>query len=274
MKKSISICHYYVDETGDGNIFGKRGKVIIGSEGCSRFFMLGILHVENPESLTKQLKDLRSKLLMDPYFKNVPSIQPETQKTALVFHAKEDIPEVRREVFALLRSCQDLHFYAVVSEKQKVLEYVRYRNEADQSYRYHPNELYDYMVQRLFRGKFHNAEHFKIFFARRGRSDRTGALHSAINSAQKGFYEKQGIGSAAQITIHSTAPHTSPGLQASDYFLWALQRLFELGEDRYLNYIWHAFQTVVDIHDRQEGPYGTYYTQKRPLTKSALAERR
>ena len=40
-----SICHYYVDEAGDGTLFNARGKVIIGEEGCSRYFMLGILEV-------------------------------------------------------------------------------------------------------------------------------------------------------------------------------------------------------------------------------------
>ncbi len=69
---------------------------------------------------------------------------------ALMFHAKDDLPEVRREVFALLRK-HELRFLAVVRNKQRVLEYVRRRNAVDLTYRYQPNELYDYMVRVLFK---------------------------------------------------------------------------------------------------------------------------
>jgi hypothetical protein len=33
--------HYFVDEADDGTLFDGKGRVIIGSEGCSRFFSLG-----------------------------------------------------------------------------------------------------------------------------------------------------------------------------------------------------------------------------------------
>jgi hypothetical protein len=45
-------CHYFVDEAGDGILFNAKGKVIIGQEGCSRYFMLGILEVPDPVALT------------------------------------------------------------------------------------------------------------------------------------------------------------------------------------------------------------------------------
>lgn len=35
--------YYYVDEAGDAALFGKKGRVIIGEQGCSRYFMLGVL---------------------------------------------------------------------------------------------------------------------------------------------------------------------------------------------------------------------------------------
>jgi len=49
------------------------------------------------------MNNLRQSLLADPYFKRVPSMQPAARKTALMFHAKDDVPEVRRDVFALLQ---------------------------------------------------------------------------------------------------------------------------------------------------------------------------
>jgi len=66
--------HYYVDEAGDPTLFGVRGKVLVGSEGCSRFFMLGLADVEESEKLAADLAALRAHLIAGPYFKEVPSI--------------------------------------------------------------------------------------------------------------------------------------------------------------------------------------------------------
>ena len=49
-----------------------------------------------------------------------------------------------------------------------------------------------------------------------------------------------------------------------------LQRLYELGEERYLAYLWQAFGLVHDIDDTRKEDYGVYYTQKKPLNAAAL----
>ena len=177
--------NYYIDEGGDSTLFSRSGKVLIGSEGCSRFFILGVLDVPDPAALQCSTDNLRDRLLEDPYFSDVPSMQASTRKTALAFHAKDDLPEVRREVFRLLRDTEELRFFAVVADKWKVLEYVRQRNESDPDYRYHPNELYDYLVRRLFREKLHKSSRFEIFFSKRGRADRTAALREATRNNQE-----------------------------------------------------------------------------------------
>jgi hypothetical protein len=68
--------YYFVDEAGDGTIFNARGHGIIGSEGCSKFFMIGLLDILNPSVLEEELNSLRARLTDDPYFKGVPSMQP------------------------------------------------------------------------------------------------------------------------------------------------------------------------------------------------------
>ena len=95
--------HYFVDEAGDGTLYDKHGKGLVRTEGCSKFFMLGVVLLRDPKRLAIELEDLRATLLADPYFAGVPSMQPNKKKTAVAFHAKDDLPEVRREVFALLR---------------------------------------------------------------------------------------------------------------------------------------------------------------------------
>jgi hypothetical protein len=215
--------HYFVDEAGDPTLFSAKGAIRIGIEGCSEYFILGLLDVANPHELVQDLSALRARLLADPYFSGVPSMQTSARKTALGFHAKDDVAEARREVFnCLLR--HELRFHAVVREKRKVLAYVRQRNERESSYRYNPNELYDLTVSRLFRDKLHKADGYSIAFAKRGTSDRTAALMAALRLAQRRFYQKYGIESRAEIGIRAQASTDSAGLQAADYFLWALQR--------------------------------------------------
>ena len=269
-----TVRHYFVDEAGDSTLFNRRGKVIVGTPGCSRFFILGLLEVPDPIRMKADLEKLRNTLLADVYFKDVPSMQREARKTAVAFHAKDDLPEVRREVFALLKNSPGLRFFAVVTDKMRVLEYVRQRNMRDSSYRYHPNEVYDYLVRRLFRDRLHKADVYNIYFAKRGKADRTESLVKAVERARERFYEKWGIVSNAAVRISVGTPEQYAGLQAVDYFLWALQRLYERGEDRYLVYLWDAVKLIHDIDDTRRHKYGEYYNKNNPLTAESVKERK
>ena len=117
------IRHYFVDEAGDGTLFNRHKRAVVGKEGCSRFFILGLLDVADPSSLGAQMVQLRKTLLADPYLQRVPSMHPRQGKTARAFHAKDDCPEVRREVFRLLLQ-HELRFFAVVRDKHRILEKV------------------------------------------------------------------------------------------------------------------------------------------------------
>jgi len=264
------IRHYFVDEGGDSTLFASKGKVIIDTPGCSRFFILGLLDVLDPEKLKQDFDELRTRLLNDPYFTNVPSMQVNGQKTAVAFHAKDDLAEVRREVFSLLRQTEGLRYFAVVADKWRVLEYVRQQNLRHPAYRYHPNELYDYLTRRLFKNLLHKDAGYEIVFSKRGKSDRTAALHQALEAARERFAKQWNIISNAPMEVLAGTPAAYAGLQAVDYFTWALQRLYERGEDRYVNFLWSAFRMVQDIGDTRQAGYGVYYTQKKPLNAAAL----
>jgi len=269
-EQDAEIRRYFVDEGGDSTLFSSNGKVIIETPGCSRFFMLGLLDVSNPVALQNAFDELRDKIVNDPYFSNVPSIWSSSRKTATAFHAKDDLPEVRKEVFTALRNREDLRFFAVVTDKMRVLTYVRQQNDLNHGYHYNPNELYDYLIRRLFKNRLHKDSGYKIVISKRGKSDRTVALRQAIEAARKRFAAQWDIRSEAPVELLSGTPAQHAGLQAVDYFTWALQRLFEKGEDRYISYLWPAFRLVEDMDDNREAGYGTYYTQKKPLNAAAL----
>jgi hypothetical protein len=169
----------------------------------------------------------------------------------------------------------ELHFSAIVRDKYAVLDYVRGRNrDRYNQYRYHPNNLYDFMVRRLFKERLHKHDQYTITFARRGASDRTAALKKALNSARDRFKHTTGISREVQLTVLPASPINEPSLQATDYFLWALQRAFERAEDRFLQFIWPKVSLVIDADDNRTAKYGSYYTRKKPLTTAASKTRR
>lgn len=264
------VVQYFIDEAGSPTLFGHRGKIVVGEAGCSQYFLLGKLEIGNSPALAEALGGLRQQLLADPYFRSVPSLQPESGKTAVIFHAKDDLPEVRDRVFHLLAE-HDLHFSAVVRDKRRLLELVQARNLAEPQYRYNENEIYDELVSQLFKTSFHQADHFELFFASRGEKDRSAAFRQALEKARQIYEQSFGIKSTHTVAITNSSPVQHPGLQAVDYFLWALQRLYEKEEERFWAYVWPKVRVVHDIDDTREHSFGAIYTPQKPLTRASRA---
>jgi hypothetical protein len=267
---NAEVLHYFVDEAGDTTLFARRKRLIVGTEGCSAYFMLGKLDVADPVALSTDLEALRAELLAEPYFKNVPSMRPEAGKTASAFHAKDDRPEVRREVFKLLMKPEhDLRLYAVVRDKIALADYVKQRNERDPSYRYRQNEVYDTLVTELFR-TFHGVVDFvDICYAIRGTKPRTKAFEAALVEAERKFERGFGFKHPNRWAVRSRRPKQEAGLQAVDYFLWALQRFYERQEDGFVEMLWDRMKLVHDLDFIEDGRRGVQYGPKKPLTLTA-----
>jgi hypothetical protein len=263
-QQPAKVHYYYVDEAGDPNLFNAAGHVIAGRPGCSRYFILGKLEVFEPDGLAAAIQELRQRLLADPYFSGVPSMMPDRKKTARMFHAKDDVPEVRREVFQLLQNV-DVRFYALIRDKQVIASKVLAHNQKQPGYRYHPNHLYDRCIPPLFENRLHQYESYRIVFARRGSSDRTAAFEKGLQQARARFREKWSIERAAPIEVVASDPAKVSCLQATDYFLWAVQRCFERGERRYLDLIWPKVGLIVDRDNTARKGFGEYYTRERPI---------
>lgn len=263
---------YFVDEAGDTAIFKRHGTVIIGQEGCSEFFILGFLDIPENSTIVQDLITLREELRHDSYLSSVESMKPEKHKTYDFFHAKDDCSEVRREMFHLLKKHNELNFHAIVKNKWKILDEVRRKNEKDSNYHYNQNEVYDDLVKRLFRNDLHKEDEYVVTFADRGKSDRTSALLNALKSAQNNFDHKWNKTTLSIVKIKHGQPQDIQELQAADYYLWALQRLYERREDRYFEYLKDAYSLIQDISNTKHAPYGEYYTKKKPLTLAAINE--
>jgi len=262
-KTSNRIAHYFVDEAGDMTLFDKRGRVIVGNAGVSKFFMLGVAHLSDPDAARVKLEALRQDLLNDPYFKNVPSMQPTASKTALAFHAKDDLPEVRREVFKILPQFNTrvqviIRHKAVLATQAQTLYH--YGNKL------RPQDIYNDLVMRLFRNLLHKADENRIVFAYRGKEARKEALAQAIQRAKHNFGARWGKFPDKPTKVISAFPSDHAGLQVIDYYLWAVQRIYEMGEERFFAAVADDYRLIMDLDDTRQKAYGEWYSSSNPLT--------
>jgi Protein of unknown function (DUF3800) len=242
-----AITTWFVDEAGDPTLFAKGGRAVVGADGCSRFFIEGKMACRDVGALAADLGRLRAELMADPYFKNVPSLDPARQRTAVHFHAKDDPIEVRFLVFKLLAK-HELRFVAVVRDKLKLLDYAVQRKRIDTHYRYdsHGHELYDELTRHLF-SRFHGFGEYRVVFAQRGHKPRTKAFMDAIAHEDSAFEAASGLARPQPLEVVCGFPKEHTGLQAVDYYLWALQRFYERGETRFLDFIWPQTLEILDL---------------------------
>jgi hypothetical protein len=271
---SVETVNYFVDEAGDGVLFGPRGRNRLEDKDARRFFILGMVWLADQQKIEAELQQLRIHLLHHPLYASIHTLRPEAGKTARFFHAKDDHAEVRAKVFETLLT-QDFKFYAIIKDMRAVLNYVHGRNQMHSAYRYHPNELYDLTVRMLFKNRLHQHDRIHITFARRGNSDRTASLRTQLDLARQKFLEERGIQKETTITIQPAHPWDVIGLQVADYCLWALQRCYENSEARFLHAIWPKVSLVHDVDDTTAAKYGRYWTRKdSPPDLEAIKNRR
>lgn len=232
-KKNI---YFFVDEAGDPCFFDKNGRLIVGHEGCSKILMLGFIETDEPHIIRTELAALRAKLNEDKYLAGIPSMK----KSLRYFHATDDCPEVRQEVF---RNIQKLNFKAQFVVARKIEDVFRRKYKCDE------NKFYDSLISRLFKNVLHRSENNFIYFSQRGSKLRQEPLEKAIERAKNSFETRWLIKIQSNTFIQAQNPSGEPCLQVIDYMNWALYRVFSKGEMRYYNFVKDKVSFVWDIYD-------------------------
>lgn len=243
---------YFVDEAGDPTFYTSGKKLIVGTEGCSRTFSVGLLRTYDPQQIRSKLADVRLEVMNDRYLQDIPSIQ----KSLRAFHAKDDSPEVRKLVFSALDK-MDFSLQVVVARKLEWLFRTKHNGSQD--------AFYDDLVTHMFERQMHLSKQNNIVFSRRGSKPRQHALRAAVELSVQRFREKHPEATATEVTVETNQPAQETVLQAVDYGLWAVQRAFERGEMRYFEFLRPKIEVVWDIFDfdriKQRG--SVFYDRKR-----------
>lgn len=258
--KEIKVNHRFLDEAGDTTFYGKGKIPVIGTNGVSVCFILGMVKFREPlDSIRLKITDLQQNVQADPYYKGVPSIIKKIERGAFYFHATDDLPEVRKAFFELINKI-DCSFEAVVARKIPGL-YERKHNGNE-------SEFYGDLLSHLLKNKFRKGGKLVLNIAQRGKSTRNSVLEMAKQKATKRFSRSQGEKGVSTNIVFDIQNHLSePLLNIADYFCWALQRVFERGETRYYDYLLSKIPVVIDLYDHvnYEG-WRNYYSPKNPLT--------
>ena len=89
--------HRFLDEAGNTTFYGKGKTQIIGKDGVSNYFILGMLTINEPiHEVREKLLQLQTRIANDPYLVDIPSIQKKKSKMGYFLHAKDDVPEVKK----------------------------------------------------------------------------------------------------------------------------------------------------------------------------------
>lgn len=262
--KEKTIHYYYVDEAGDTALFNRDKKQIIFGQGASKFFMLGIARLHEPETASRKLEALRQEFATDPYLRKVPSFQT----TAQYFHAKDDYYAIKRDVFRLIETLDvEVHIAVrrkTVLAKQAALLFKESGKKLTEA------AIYDDLVRRLLPGLIHKADENHILFSERGRTFTNHSLNLALKKSQEECLRVYGVQTHDNHFISQGYPRSNAGLQIVDYLLWAVQRLFEREEDFYFEKLRSKYSLIIDVDDTRKGD-GERYEGENLLTLDKIS---
>lgn len=268
-KENIKSNHRFLDEAGDSAFYGKGKKAIIGTEGVSNYFILGMVKFKEPlPRVREKIIALQAEVEANPYYQ-VKSIMKKKSGSGYYFHATDDLPEIRKLFFDLIKTF-DCSFEAVAGRKS--LDRYETKHKGKEEY------FYADLLSHLLKNKLEKEDKLILNIAERGRSTKHHNLQLALEKAKERLAETKTRKSTdkksltrhditANVAFNVLYPTQEPLLCVADYFCWAVQRVFERGETRYYDYMLKQISLVIDLYDTEnfEG-WKNYHTPKNPLT--------
>lgn len=239
-------------EKGEFRFLAKRELVIALFWGMVKFN-------ENIINLRDRVTLLQHEIASNVYYSNVPSVLKRVNKNGFYFHAKNDLPEIRKSFFDLIKTV-DCTFQAVVG--RKIIKLYERKHNGKSS------EFYADMLSHLIKDKFNKDPKLLLNIASRENSTSYQNLQSSLKKTISRFARKNPEKEIRTKVYFNVQPFIEePLLSIADYFCWSIQRIFERGESRFYNYLQDKISLVVDLYDADNYEKGrNYYTPKNPLS--------
>jgi len=252
--------HRFLDETGDSTFYGKGRRLILGENGVSLSFGMGIVRIDRPlAEVREEVRRLQAQVEADELLNPLPSVRKRMAKGGFFFHACKDTPDVRSVFLHYLRELP-CEAEVVIARKIPALFEKQHGGRED--------EFYTNLLTHLIKNRMKRPGTLVLNVAERGSSTRekvlTQALAIAVERAKKKW---GGDGAARRVVFNVQSPLKEPLLTVADYLCWAVQRVFEQGDLRHYNYLASKIRLVIDLYDRDKyAKFRNYYDKRNPLT--------
>lgn len=252
--------HRFLDEAGDTTFFGKGKQLIVGREGVSLAFTMGMVKINRPlPDVRAEVSALRRSVEQDEYLNVIPSVRKRMERGGFFFHACDDTPEVRQLLFRYIKTL-DCSLEAVMARKIPEI-FTRKHN-------HHESEFYADVLSHLIKNKLQMGGKLVLNISSRANSTNNRNLQSALGKATGRAVKKHAPDIITTQVVFNVQNHRAePLLNVADYLCWSVQRVFERGETRHYDFLGDRIRLVVDLFD-QTGYEGSrnYYRGNRRLT--------
>lgn len=252
--------HRFLDESGDTTFYGRGKTMLVGQEGVSRVFSLGMVKLNgDSNAIRRDLRVLAEQVAADSYFTEVPSVRKRVSKGPFFFHAKDDVPEIREKMFKFIKGC-DLSVQLCCARKEPPRFVTKHNGDEA--------EFYADVLGHLLKDKLEMGKRLVLNIAHRQNSTGNKNLQRALEKAV-GYLTRRKTQAAitTEIVFNVTTPAQEPILWIADYLCWAVQRVLERGEVRHYDFIREKVVQACDLYDKANYTGGkNYYGPDRPLT--------
>lgn len=258
--KSVETSHRFLDEAGDTTFFGKGRIPIIGQQGVSLSFSIGMVKFGGDLKLIRdQVTRLQQEIVADRYLNSLPSIVRKNSGKGFYFHATDDPPEVRERFFRFIDSLDCTIEVMVARKIPSLFASKHHGNDA---------EFYADVLSHLLKSKLQSYHKLVLNIAERANSTRNTNLERALAKAVERHSKKHDPnGICCSVVFNVQNHYTEPLLNVADYLCWAVQRVFERGETRYYDFLGDKISLVIDLYDSASYPGSkNYYTRRNRLT--------
>jgi len=255
-KKLLFKEHRFFDEAGDTTFYGKGRIPLIGKNGSSNVFILGMVTFNEPlQPIRDEIIRLQQEIETSPYYRNVPSVIKRVQKKGkYFFHAKDDLPEIKKEFFDFIKTIDCSIQVAVGRKNIDIFENQHNRKEA---------AFYADLLSYLIKDEFLKHPRMVLNIAERASSTAINNLENGLQKAKDRFrkkYPEKENKTKVSFTVQKFTDE--PLLVLADYLCWTVQRIFEKGETRYYDYVIDQIEVVIDVYDGEK-----IYNSENPLSK-------
>lgn len=254
--------HRFLDEAGDTTFYGKGKRLVLGEEGVSKAFILGMVKFRSPLSTVREeVVALQRQIEGNAYLNGISSVQKRIANGGFYFHAKNDPPEARMLFFEFIKRL-DCGLEAVAARKIPGIFLNKHHGR--------DAEFYADILSHLLKNKLQLKHPLVLNIASRGNSTRQEILNDALQKATSRFQAQKPEREAnCRVTFNVQNQRTEPLLNVADYLCWSVQRVFERGDLRPYSFIQDKIRLVVDLYDSEKYKGSRhYYTEKNPLTRS------